>query len=203
MKNRVPTYPGRVKLTPVSTNIYDLERADEPTEAGTPLNKATLFSDSALAALTGAGLTITEETPSGALEQIASVIGSNLSTAKAELVSYTGTGVFGSSANATEITFSFKPDLLLFLCKDPLTGSYNDYIGNKTYNKKLAIPLDTLTSTYTGGYGACDNYGTPTKCMGKLNGNTYSFYINDTGASADKQLNNSGTKYYVLAIKGV
>ena len=143
MKNRVPTYAGRVRLTPVSENVYDLERADEPTEVGTPLNKATLFSDSALSALTGAGLTITDETPSGAFEQIASVIGSNLSTAKAEVVGYTGTGVFGSAANATSITFTFKPDLLLFLCKEPLTGSYNDYVGNKNYNKKLVIPLDT------------------------------------------------------------
>lgn len=48
MKDRVSTYPGRVQLTPVSgqTNVYDLVRADQPTEEGTPLNKANLFSDS-------------------------------------------------------------------------------------------------------------------------------------------------------------
>lgn len=35
--DRVPTYPGRVKLTPTGTaNIYTLERADEPTVQGTP-----------------------------------------------------------------------------------------------------------------------------------------------------------------------
>ncbi len=40
--DRIPTYPGRVKLTPVSgqTNTYDLERADLPIEEGTPINKA-------------------------------------------------------------------------------------------------------------------------------------------------------------------
>ena len=40
--DRIPTYPGRVKLTPVSgqTNTYDLVRADQPIEAGTPINKA-------------------------------------------------------------------------------------------------------------------------------------------------------------------
>ena len=39
--DRIPTYPGRVKLTPVSgqTNTYDLVRADQPIEAGTPINK--------------------------------------------------------------------------------------------------------------------------------------------------------------------
>lgn len=40
--DRVPTYPGRVKLVPVSgqADTYDMVRADEPIEAGTPINKA-------------------------------------------------------------------------------------------------------------------------------------------------------------------
>ena len=39
--DRVPTYPGRVKLVPVSgqTNVYDMTRADNPVQAGTPINK--------------------------------------------------------------------------------------------------------------------------------------------------------------------
>ena len=46
MENRVPTKPGRIKLTDDSGNVkyYYMERADEPTTEGTPLNKATLFS---------------------------------------------------------------------------------------------------------------------------------------------------------------
>lgn len=42
--DRVPTYPGRVTLSPVAgqANTYDMVRADQPTEAGTPLNKALL-----------------------------------------------------------------------------------------------------------------------------------------------------------------
>lgn len=42
--DRVPTYPGRVVLTPVSgqENTYDLVRADAPITEGTPLNKALL-----------------------------------------------------------------------------------------------------------------------------------------------------------------
>lgn len=56
MQDRVPTYPGRVTLTPVAgkANTYDMARADEPTQAGTPLNKATLLKD-ATAALFGFG----------------------------------------------------------------------------------------------------------------------------------------------------
>lgn len=44
IKNRVPTYTGRVKLTPVSgsANVYDLTRADSPRVVGTPINKALL-----------------------------------------------------------------------------------------------------------------------------------------------------------------
>ena len=44
--DRVPTYPGRVKLVPVSgqADTYDMERADSPLVAGTPLDKATFES---------------------------------------------------------------------------------------------------------------------------------------------------------------
>lgn len=45
-KDRVPLYPGRITLTPVEgkTNTYTMERADDPTEDGTPLDKATFNS---------------------------------------------------------------------------------------------------------------------------------------------------------------
>lgn len=44
MKNRESLYPGRIKLIPVdaANGIYDLIRADEPQEPGTPLNKKLL-----------------------------------------------------------------------------------------------------------------------------------------------------------------
>ena len=56
MKDRDPLYPGRVTLTPVSgqANTFDMVRADDPTQAGTPLNKATFLKD-ATAALYGLG----------------------------------------------------------------------------------------------------------------------------------------------------
>lgn len=51
MKDRIPLYPGRVTLTPVSgqENTYDMVRADEPTQAGTPLNKSNLLKDTTAA----------------------------------------------------------------------------------------------------------------------------------------------------------
>jgi hypothetical protein len=44
--DRVPTHAGRIKLTPVAgrPNYFDMERADEPTVEGTPLDKATFNS---------------------------------------------------------------------------------------------------------------------------------------------------------------
>lgn len=72
MKNRLPTYPGRVILTPVSgaTNTYDMVRADVPIEEGTPLNKETLLQDS-----TAATLELGEDaTPDDALKKIISKV---------------------------------------------------------------------------------------------------------------------------------
>ena len=56
MQDRVPLYPGRVKLNPVSgqANTFDLTRADQPTQEGTPINKASLLKDTT-AALFGLG----------------------------------------------------------------------------------------------------------------------------------------------------
>lgn len=56
MQDRIPLYPGRVKMTPVAgqSNTFDMVRADDPTQAGTPLNKATFLKD-ATAALYGLG----------------------------------------------------------------------------------------------------------------------------------------------------
>lgn len=47
MKDRLSKYPGRVKLTPVDgqANTFDMIRADEPENEGTPLNKNTFLTD--------------------------------------------------------------------------------------------------------------------------------------------------------------
>lgn len=45
-KDRVPTYPGRIKLSPIAgqPDTFEMERADEPITEGTPINKATFDS---------------------------------------------------------------------------------------------------------------------------------------------------------------
>ena len=69
MQDRVPLYPGRVRLTPVSgqENTYDMVRADEPTQEGDPLCKKTLLKDET-AALFGLG---TDAVPDDALALLA------------------------------------------------------------------------------------------------------------------------------------
>ena len=66
MKDRIPTYPGRIQLTAVNEEgtIFDMVRADEPTQEGTLLNKATLLTD---ATATQLGLSSSDPTVNEAL----------------------------------------------------------------------------------------------------------------------------------------
>ena len=56
MQDRVPVNPGRVKITPEGGSAYyaTMVRADNPTQEGTPINKASLLKDTT-AALYGLG----------------------------------------------------------------------------------------------------------------------------------------------------
>lgn len=71
MKDRVPTYPGRIKLTSAGeADTYYLERYDEPTEEGTKLSKANLLSDDASLAVWNNTPPSVTCTPSSALEHL-------------------------------------------------------------------------------------------------------------------------------------
>lgn len=71
MQDRVPLYPGRVTLVPVQglANTYTMTRADQPTQEGTPLNKASLLQD-AVASLFG--LTPSTATPNDVFDKLTS-----------------------------------------------------------------------------------------------------------------------------------
>lgn len=70
MKDRIPTKPGRVQLVPSPDNddLFILTRSDEPTQVGTPLNKASLLSDATAA---GFELTGDDATVNNALSLVA------------------------------------------------------------------------------------------------------------------------------------
>lgn len=80
MKDRQSLYPGRVKMTPVDgqDNIFDMERADEPTEQGTALSTHNLLPDYVAEAL---GLEAAENpTPAKAFKKIAEGLEPEIST---------------------------------------------------------------------------------------------------------------------------
>ena len=68
MVDRAALHPGRVKLIPVegAENTFDMTRADEPIQAGTPLNKGTLLSEPVASKLGLGG----SATPSDALNAL-------------------------------------------------------------------------------------------------------------------------------------
>lgn len=181
MQDRVATYPGRWKLTPVAgqTDVYDFERADDPITAGTPLNKATFLTDAtaaAIAALTGN----TPALPTEALDELAGIFAGMGVTdiAHVEFGSYVGTGASGSS-NPNSLTLNYEPR---FLCvtragaNTASAGSGNfgiwQYDNDKMYQYNTVSVADTTISWYS-----------------TINSNR-----------ATDQLNTSGTTYYYLAI---
>ena len=138
MQDRVPLYPGRVTLTPVSgqANTFDLVRADQPTQEGTPLNKASLLKDTtaALFGKTNAAvpddiLNLLSKSVIAQGTKITDVLG-NLISIPADQIkdgvkiatgSYTGTGTYGAS-NPNSLTFEFAPKLV-FVYPQSLDGA--------------------------------------------------------------------------------
>ena len=122
MQDRVSLYPGRVKLDPVAgqANTYDLTRADQPTQEGTPLNKANLLSDATAAAIKALLASQTENpvTPNAALSILAQAV--DAAATKADAVDSRGNcelycaSYVGNSANkSTTMPFPHKPYVVM------------------------------------------------------------------------------------------
>ena len=181
MQDRIANHPNRWVLTPVSgeSNTYDFTRADDPTQAGTPLNKATFLPDAVAAAIEAAtgvsGVTL----PSEALDAIAtrlSAIGAANTIARMVSGSYTGAG--GDSSTKTKtLTFPFKPRFLVIAKSDAaLLGAAGDY-GIWIYG--LTVMKTNNNVTYN-------------------DGNSMSWAATSGGAAY--RLDASGTTYYYFAV---
>ena len=110
MQDRVPLYPGRIKLLPVAgqENTFDMVRADQPTQEGTPLNKDALLKD-ATAALYGLDAGAVPDDVLALLKtMVDNAQDSANEKAKIEVGSYVGTG----SAKVT-LTFSGTPKIVV------------------------------------------------------------------------------------------
>ena len=186
MKDRISTYPGRVKLTPVSgqTNVYDMTRADQPTQEGTAFSKANMLTDAVAAAIkTLTGTTV--ETVNAAFSALTAKLSSvnTLASGKCQIQTgtYTGTGTYGSS-NPNSLTFSFTPKLVFLL---PLPGK------NHT-----TMPIVWGQSTYTHISHSSAGGSTATTGTVTYSGNTIRWYSSGTTS----QHNDSGSTYYYAAI---
>ena len=174
MQDRVSLYPGRVKLAPVSgqENTYDMVRADEPTQEGTPLNADSLLKV-ATAELYGLGAAAV---PDNVLALIKRMIDSNyselssLANSKAKIV----TGSYaGTNSVANSITFPALPKFVYitgpsgnwknaFITVVNGTASYTFESENSSYSYTPIISGTTISwaamdnpfdaMNYTGNY---------------------------------------------------
>lgn len=111
-KDRVPTYPGRVKLIPVSgqANTYDMVRADSPTVEGTPLDKVT-FESVVHSRLTGRYYILTAQKKTKSSQDVAAnpIPASGWLNATKTTASLNGYEIYSSAAAASSelITAAF------------------------------------------------------------------------------------------------
>ena len=174
MRDRIPRYAGRVRMTPVSgqQNVYTMERADQPTQEGTPLNKTTLLKDVTAQLF---GLTA-DAVPDDVLVSIAN------GRAKIYKGSYVGTGTYGEN-NKNSLQIPFEPSIIL-IARDGATigGMITPYLYPQAY---------FVTTSYYG-HDASDY----AQCIVSFSGMWMYWY----GGSAIAQLNTSGATYYYTII---
>ena len=186
MQDREPTYPGRVTLTPVYglANTYDMERADQPLQEGTPLNKANLLSDATAAAIKALLASQTEDpaTPNEALNILAQAV-EDVTTVAAGSCSigtstYTGTGTYGT-ANPTTLTFPKKPTAVIIF----------GYWALLLITDKFSAGKSAILSYY-GNYASWSD-----NCYPTWTGST----LKIVGGNEQDQANRHGAVYQVVA----
>lgn len=119
MKDRVPVNPGRVKITPEGGSAYyaTMVRADNPTQEGTPLNKASLLKDTT-AALYGLG---TDAVPD---EVLVKLDGSRPKVGDIKYTARTDLDETWLLCNGETISASSYPDLFNILAASGVNGEW-------------------------------------------------------------------------------
>lgn len=155
MKDRIPTYPNRIALTPVNgqDNVYDLARADVPIEEGTKLNKNSLLNDNAAEAIfespTG------NETPSDALLALVPQVGDIKATVKNSLGSkwLLCDGATVSGATYPDLVPLLPSASVAWTPKNTIYGgtsqsSYNNVAVNDDGTMWVNVVYDSADSVY-------------------------------------------------------
>ena len=217
MQNRVPLYPGRVKLVPVAgqENTYDMVRADSPTQEGTPLNKDSLLKDDT-AALYGLG---SDAVPDEVFARLKTLVDNAQNSAdekvRIESGSYVGTGTYGAN-NPCSLTFDFIPRFFMILGYSSPSTTYYAYGSGEDMAcfDKIGdtYPSVTNKSVDSNGFGYHAEIGTVGErkfyaSRAKLVDRTFSWftkgYDEETKSYlgvADKQYNALNYTYYWIAI---
>lgn len=197
MKNRESLYPGRVKLTPVdaASGIYDLVRADEPQEPGTPLNKKLLdFAVAACGVTAGTATAFTLDDEFGGFElvdgakvnfrlHVESGAGATLNinnTGAKKIVSITGAELANGVIAGTWITavYSQEPDAYVIQSAGGEISA-GEYMGDGTGTVEIAITANKVTVTSSSKIGE-----TPKNIMLPFAPNVLMLFANGIGASA-------------------
>ena len=193
MKDRIPANPGRVLVTPEnggSAYYATLTRADNPTQEGTPLNKANLLTD-ATAALFGLGA---NAVPNDVFSTVRALIARNATDiangVKIETGSYVGTGEYNwPTPVPNELTFSIVPKIV-FLYSEDYT-SYNTIPTHYFF-------FNGQSSFIPDGTSSGSNALT---WSGKTVSWYYNYYVSVSQADGSKfQFNTDGKVYYYTAI---
>lgn len=154
MQDRVPLYPGRVKMIPVAgqTNTYDMTRADQPQQAGTPLNKAALLTD-ATAALYGLGTSATVNDVLASIPtKLKSMAYGVCSTAAATTAKTVSAAGFALSAGAqVTVTFTYAVPNGATLNVNGTGAKYMRWRGVNIVSGIIKAG-DTAELVYTGSY---------------------------------------------------
>lgn len=210
MDDRIPTRPGRMLLTPengAAPFYATLERADQPTQAGTQLNKNSLLKD-ATAALYGLG---SDAVPDDVLALLKPLVDSAQNSAdvraKIEMGSYVGTGTYGQN-HPNSLTFDFEPAVLIMLAYSRASNSYFPILSYYQTQYTNIFPCYILNGTDFVGYQFAQynsNYpgGAIARTADKKTLKWYAVERNNSGSYNDSsvaQFNQAGTEYFYVAI---
>lgn len=196
-KDRIPTHPGRIRLVPVEgqQNTFDLTKADEPTETGTPLNKAA-FDSIVKSRLTGRFYvpTATHETDSTATATVNLIPTSgwtNTSTTYAKSGNYIATAI---SSEDNTINPSFAFDGLANTMWEPASSSATPWIA---IDLGEAVRVTRVRTFYTATYDSVT-----CKIQGSNNNSTWTDLSEKTGkqtaATNWSFTNTTAYRYYRL-----
>ena len=216
MQDRVPLYPGRVKMTPVAgqANTYDMVRADDPTQAGTPLNKATFLKD-ATAALYGLGTGAVPDNVLAALGKYKQHWWSRKSTPYNEIKTESSSQNLVKGSGEATITYSDTISIAENTGEITLVNPQTVYIANTNGNEAVLLgkycqtdgvstpeiilffPLNGVSWTYYTGHGV-NNYikGTPCYIVTSEPGEPQITYVQSSDRSAYPDSGTSGGYEY-------